>query len=125
MGDAAGWQLQPVVSWLMREGRLISDPAQLTEALCLRLADAGAPLWRVLIAFDTIHPQVLAWGATWVRGAASVVFRQAGHEILESDDYLGSPIHAVEQTGGMVRRRLERLDPEPKPRQGRHRHACS
>ena len=30
---AEDWDLQPVIDWLVRDGRMISDPARLVEAL--------------------------------------------------------------------------------------------
>ena len=41
---AHDWDLQPVIDWLLRDGRLIADPAKLVESLAEHLVATGAPL---------------------------------------------------------------------------------
>ena len=108
---AHDWDLQPVIDWLVREGRLIADPAKLVEALAERLVDAGAPLSRFTIGLQTIHPQWRTMGIQWKRGEGA---KQAGrpHGIEETPAYIGSPIQELALTRRPVRYRLDKLTPE-------------
>jgi adenylate cyclase len=108
---ADDWELQPVLDWLVREGRLISDPARLIEALAEKLVEAGAPLTRFTIGLQTIHPQWRTMGIQWVKG---VGVRQAGrpHGIEETPAYIGSPMQEVALTRAPVRYHLDKLKPE-------------
>jgi adenylate cyclase len=108
---ARDWDLQPVIDWLLREGRLISDPARLVEVLCERLVAAGAPLLRFSIGLQTIHPQWRTMGIQWVRGQGA---KQAGrpHGIEDTPAYIGSPIQEVALTRAPVRYHLDKLTPE-------------
>jgi adenylate cyclase len=108
---APEWSLGGVVEWLFTEGRHIGDPKALVDALCGRLLEAGAPVWRVRIGFRTLHPQVLGWTFTWVRGRGTVP-RARMHGLEQSEDYVGSPIEHVFETHTLTRHRLDRLDPE-------------
>jgi adenylate cyclase len=108
---ARDWQLQPVIDWLVREGRLISDPARLVESLAEHLVAAGAPLMRFTIGLQTIHPQWRTMGIQWQLGEG---VKQAGrpHGIEEAPAYIGSPIQEVAVTRAPVRYRLDKLTPE-------------
>jgi adenylate cyclase len=108
---AEDWDLQPVIDWLVREGRLIADPAKLVDQLAERLVDAGAPLMRFTIGLQTIHPQWRTMGIQWQRGQP---VRQAGrpHGIENTPDYIGSPIEELAKTRKPVRYRLDKLTPE-------------
>ncbi len=81
----------------------------LIDAICEQLCRTGFSIWRFRIAFRTIHPQFRAMGALWVRGSTTRLIH-APHGIEQSDDYVGSPIQHVFDTGTMLRRRLDRLD---------------
>ena len=105
------WKLEPVLDWLAREGRLLPNMARLVEALAGRLVAAGAPLWRLTIGLQTIHPQIRTMGVAWRRGEA-VQQQTRPHGILQSPAYIGSPIQQLADTGRPVRYRLDRLTPE-------------
>src|SRR5436190_13181395 len=110
--DAAyDWDLPPVIDWLMREGRLITDPAKLVEQLAEHLVAAGAPLTRFTIGLQTIHPQWRTMGITWRLGQP---VQQAGrpHGIEDSPAYIGSPIQELAETRQPVRYHLDRLTPK-------------
>ena len=108
---AHDWDLQPVIDWLVREGRLIADPPKLVDALAERLVAAGAPLSRFTIGLQTIHPQWRTMGIQWKRGEGA---KQAGrpHGIEDTPAYIGSPIQELAETRKPVRYHLDRLTPK-------------
>ena len=109
LGPDEGWSLAPVAAWLMLEGRRIADPVALLDALVARLDAAGAHLDRLGFTLGTIHPQILAWGCFWKRGASAAMF--AGwHGIEHSDAYIGSPVQYVREQRKPFRRRLTALE---------------
>ena len=105
------WDLQKVIDWLLREGRLIADPARLVEQLGEQLVAAGAPLMRLTIGLQTIHPQWRTMGITWVRGQGA---KQAcrPHGIEDTPAYIGSPIQELALTRAPVRYHLDKLTAE-------------
>ena len=105
---AHDWDLQPVLDWLVHDGRLISDPARLVENLAEQLVKAGAPLVRFTIGLQTIHPQWRTMGIQWHKGQG---VKQAGrpHGIEDTPAYIGSPIQEVALTRAPVRHHLDKL----------------
>jgi adenylate cyclase len=108
---ARAWRVQPVIEWLLREGRLIGDPLELIDALAGRLIAAGAPVWRLRFGFSSVHPQIAMWGYIWVRGRGAEV-TQVGHGFESSEAFIGSPAQRLMQTRAPVRYRLDRLAPD-------------
>jgi adenylate cyclase len=108
---ALDWQVEPVIDWLVHEGRLIADPARLIGELANHLVAAGAPLARFTIGLQAIHPQWRTMGIQWRRGGH---VEQAGrpHGIEQSPSYIGSPIQELAETRKPVRYRLDRLSAE-------------
>ena len=107
----ADWDVEPVLDWLAREGRLIADGAVLVERLAERLVAAGAPLVRFTIGLQAIHPQWRTMGLQWRRGQP-IVQAARPHGIEQTSDYIGSPIQELALTGRPVRYRLDRLPPD-------------
>lgn len=105
------WRLAPLLDWVLHEGRFFDRLPDLVDEICGRIPELGLPLWRFRIGFRTIHPQFLATGVLWVRGRNTNIIN-ARHGIEQSDDYVGSPIQHVFDTGTCLRRRLTDLDPE-------------
>jgi adenylate cyclase len=104
----ADWQVEPVIDWLAREGRLIADPARMIQEMAERLVAQGAPLARFTLGTQAIHPQFRTTAFQWRRGDR---VRQGTrpHGIETTPDYLGSPIEELVLTGKPVRYRLDRL----------------
>jgi adenylate cyclase len=111
MAPEAPWSVAPVVDWLLREGRIGTDPASLVERVAGRLLEAGAPLWRMRLGFFTIHPQLAAWAYIWTRGQPIRVER-IPYGVQRTGAYLGSPAQEMVESGKLVRHRLDRLSPE-------------
>lgn len=107
--DVRPWPVRPVIDWLVTEGRLTVHSARLLGDLCRRLLDAGAPLWRVRLSCDALHPQVQGWHCIWWRDADKTQAFQTGLGIRQTPAYVNSPISQVRETGRAVRYRLDRL----------------
>jgi adenylate cyclase len=104
------WDPGPVIDWLAREGRLIQDPAPLMDEMAKRLVAAGAPLERLTLGLQTIHPQWRTMGLEWWKGEG-VTQATRPHGIEQTSDYIGSPIEELVNTGKPVRYHLDRLGP--------------
>ncbi|MBV8165334.1 MAG: adenylate/guanylate cyclase domain-containing protein [Alphaproteobacteria bacterium] len=111
-GQLPGWPLQPVVNWILAEGRLITNPARLLEGVIQALRAAGSPVDRVTIAVGTLHPQIGAWGLYWDDTMSGVTLTRRERGITLTDQYIGSPVQAVREQGVMVRRRMVDVVPE-------------
>lgn len=108
--DNSGWALQPLILWLANEGRLIRNPAKLIEALCRRLQQAGAPIYRLRCNFNTLHPEVAGRKFTWWRDRPVVEEYCALHAVMDTPIYIGSPIETIQVRGESVRFRLDGKD---------------
>jgi len=108
LGPDAGWSLAPVAEWLLGAARSIIDPVAFVNGLAAQLDAAGARIDRIRITTGTLHPQLLAWGTFWNRGAGAELWT-GRHGILETDSYVGSPAQFVREQHGAFRCRLEGL----------------
>lgn len=106
LGPEEGWSLAPVAVWMATEGRRITDPVALVNGLMKELDAVGARIDRLRFVSGTLHPQVLAWGAVWSRGAGAKILT-ADHSVHLSEVYHGSPIQIVRDGNKPFRRRLE------------------
>ena len=98
----------------MIEGRHITDPIALLDALAARLNAAGARIERLGFTVRIIHPQLLAWGCYWSRREGSRMF-EGRHGTQNSDAYIGSPVQFVYEHGQPFRRSLKALDEQRDP----------
>jgi len=103
------WSLEPILEWLFREGRLISDQSRFVQELSHKILQAGAPIDRLTLNFPTLNPLVLAITATWTRTTDTTVSFQPRHDILQTDRYIGSPIQKLQETRKSVRQSLTDL----------------
>jgi len=105
------WKVEPVIDWLIHEGRLIDDARRLVEGLAEHLVAAGAPLLRFTVGLQAIHPQWRTMGIQWRRGQP-IVQAVRPHGIEETEAYIGSPIEELAKTRKPVRYRLGNLTAE-------------
>ncbi len=108
-GSIQGWKLQPVLSWIAVQGRLISDPIRLLQGLSQTLRAAGAPVDRILVGILTLHPQVGAWSLSWNSKDDRVEYVLRERGVMISVSYVGSPLQKVREHGNVVRRRLHEI----------------
>jgi len=115
-----GWAFAPILAWLLHDGRFLADPNDLTRALALHLAAAGAPLVRLRLSLRAEAPPLAGWAAVWTRGqpldrdrvAHAGLGGQAAHAGLERHAaYVGSPLEHIDRTGTPFRLRLDRPVP--------------
>jgi adenylate cyclase len=101
-------RLQPVLGWIVTEGRLEPDLGRFVDQLMKRSVAAGLPVWRFYIGFQLVHPQLVAMGVLWRRDSGYEAVPRR-HGIMTSSAYLGSPMQEVRNTGGPVRYDLTHL----------------
>ena len=79
--------------------------------LCERLIAAGLPLWRVGLFVRTLHPDIFGRNFIW-RPGAEVTIGTADFEILDSPEFINSPLAIVFREGQEVSCRID--DPQSK-----------
>jgi len=108
-------KVKQILDWLLEGARAAELAEQVLQKLCDDLSADGLPLWRVGIFVRTLHPDVLGRSFVW-RPGAQVAVNNATFSILDSDDFLTSPLARLFQTGETVRRRVlnnEGVDASP------------
>jgi adenylate cyclase len=103
--------LQTLTDWLIDGARSAVSPPKMVAEICERLLQAGLPLWRVGIFVRTLHPDILGWNFIW-RPGAEVVPGSADYGLLDSPEYINSPLAIVFGEVREVRYRLD--DPQSK-----------
>ncbi len=102
---------RPIVAWLMDEERLsAARMAFLFDRFARRLRDAGLPVTRASLHIGQLHPQLSARSLVWDWDSGGAVDLGHEHSIQNHDMYLASPIRAMHEGRGPIRRRLERPD---------------
>lgn len=105
---AANGRLQPVLDWILSEGRLEPDLGRFIDQVMTRAVSAGLPIWRFYVGLQLVHPQMVATGVLWRRGQGYEEVPRL-HGVLTSPAYIGSPMQEVRNTGAPVRYRLDDL----------------
>ena len=98
--------LQPVIDWLMEGARPSRLPRDVLLETCRRTLAAGLPISRVGVFVRTLHPNMVGRAFIWQADKNLIEMTEAGHELLESEAFLKSPIRVVMTEGVEVRRRL-------------------
>jgi adenylate cyclase len=98
--------IQPVVDWLIDGARPSRRPRDVLLDTCRRTVAAGLPLSRVGVFVRTLHPNLLGRAFIWQADKGAVEMTEAGHDLLESEAFLKSPIRVVFNEHVEVRRRL-------------------
>ena len=113
-GPDEGWSLEPVATWLYTEGRRVRNAGALIEGVGLQMDAAGAQVDRLAMMSRTLHPQLAGWSVHWSR-VNGVRRDSIGHDVRNSDAYVGSPIQHVQEHVEPVRLRVG-----PVPQEGEH-----
>lgn len=100
-------QTNPFVEWLLSDGLHIATPKELVGRLAERLVKAGLPLFRMRVLIRTLHPLSFATHYTWRSNTGKTEVFSPSNDVLQKPIYLQSPIAAVFEGGGTIRRRLE------------------
>ncbi|MBT6277775.1 MAG: adenylate/guanylate cyclase domain-containing protein [Chromatiales bacterium] len=102
------WSLAPPMDWILRHGRHMTDPVKLVGEIFDRLVVAGMPLNRVSVFMRTLHPQYFGFVIRWDEGQTSLL--RGEYRVLDTDEYLDSPMHRILQGERVIRRPLHRAD---------------
>src|SRR5579871_1906114 len=101
--------LHRLKEWLVDGARSAPSPPQMMTESCERLVAAGLPLWRVGIFVRTLHPDIVGRNFVW-RPGAEIVVGTANYEVLDSPEFLGSPLAIVFNERREVRARMDGPD---------------
>lgn len=94
-----------VADWLIDGARSAAEAPAVLGELCDRLAAAGLPLWRVAVFVRTLHPHIMGRRFLWQPGAV-VATSEAPFAMLQTPEFLESPVARVYATDAAIRRRL-------------------
>ncbi len=109
MASAPSWHFQPCLDWLISQGRRLNRPELLTAELATMLRQHGLPLLRMRLSLRTLNPLAVGRAYTWWNGQPDVEVFSPPHSILQSPDYLGSPIEQIQLAGRPFRCRLAKV----------------
>ena len=101
------WLLEPVINWLLNEGRLVSSVDEFTRNLGDTLCKAGAPLSRIRLSMRTLHPLVAASTTAWSKDEDFIQPIESTHGIEQRPSFIGSPFSIIIETESTYRKRLE------------------
>jgi adenylate cyclase len=94
-----------VAEWLIDGARSAAEAHDVLAELCDKLTVCGIPLWRVGVFVRTLHPQIMGRRFLW-RPGNGVDIRDAPYDLLDTEEFRGSPVTYVSGTGQPLRRRL-------------------
>ena len=100
-----------LVGWLMRDAPEAKSGRELTAQLAERLLANGVPLWRLAVVIRTLHPQVVSFAYRWRLDSPDIHESQSNFLVLETLEFLKSPLLPIFEGTGGIRRRLEGSDP--------------
>ena len=98
--------VRSIVDWLVDGARSAARAEDVLAELCGRLVESGMPLWRVAVFVRTLHPDVMGRRILWQPGM-EVKASNASYDIMETAEFLDSPVVAVYRTGHTLRRHLD------------------
>jgi adenylate cyclase len=104
-------ELQKITDWMIDGARSAPTPPQMMAETCERLVQAGLPLWRVGVFVRTLHPDIFGRNFVW-RPGAEIEVGTVDFHVLDSPEFINSPLAIVFREGREVRCRLD--DPESK-----------
>ncbi len=98
--------IRPVYDWLVAGAAPARMPQEVLREFCLRVRAQGVALYRTAVFVRTLHPNVLGRSFIWQEGKDAVELGEAAYDLLESPQFLKSPIKIVFEKHEEVRRRL-------------------
>jgi adenylate cyclase len=101
--------LQKLTEWLVDGARSAPSPPQMMNQTCERLVAAGVPLWRVGVFVRTLHPDIVGRNFVW-RPGAEIVVGSANYDVLDSPEFLRSPLALVFNERCEIRARMDGPD---------------
>jgi adenylate cyclase len=107
---SAAIHANPLIHWLIAVGWDIPEAIELVAALARTMNRAGMPVARLRISLRTLHPQFIGIAYTWHRATDAVEVVRPPHAILLDEAYMRSPLAAIYEGAGAIRRRLDTTD---------------
>jgi adenylate cyclase len=104
--DAKTLDIRPVIDWLIDGAPPARLPEEALSEFCRRVRAQGIALYRAAVFVRTLHPNVLGRSFIWQEGREAVEVGEAAYELLESEQFLKSPVRVVFFEHAEVRRRL-------------------
>ena len=101
----------PLIDWLIVVGWEITEAIELVAALARTMNRAGMSVARLRVSLRTLHPQFIGIAYTWHRATDAVEVTRPPHSILLEEAYMQSPLAAIYEGAGAIRRRLDTPDP--------------
>ncbi|MCP4981894.1 MAG: DUF427 domain-containing protein [Gammaproteobacteria bacterium] len=101
----------PLLNWVLQEAPAIASSRELTAALARQMRSARIPLWRLGVVIPILHPQVVAFSHYWHSVTGELVEQEHDFSMLQSSEYLNSPLVPIFEGAGGIRRRLDIIEP--------------
>ncbi|TPM26893.1 adenylate/guanylate cyclase domain-containing protein [Mesorhizobium sp. B2-3-5] len=98
-----------VLDWLMFETSDERFIDNILVTMCLKLASAGVPVARSSVHFRIQHPQWIGTRIGWRKGSAKAEIETFDYNIVDSPDYIDSPVSEIHSGAGEVRKNLKML----------------
>ena len=95
----------------MREAPAAPSARDLVEQFARAMLAGGIPVWRLWLSIRTLHPQLVSTGFIWEDNRKGVQQNAIKHEMLLDQSFLDSPVKAILEGAGGLRRRLEAPQP--------------
>ena len=92
--------------WLIDHDGKVTSVSDLLDGFCRQLLEEGVPLFRVTTGLPSMHPLTLTRAFVWQRGEG-VTMAERGHDIMQTDEYLKSPIAVIHEGAAAIRRQIE------------------
>jgi adenylate cyclase len=104
--DATPLQSNPLAAWILKRAWESGSTSELLASLAQALQQCDVPLLRLTLHVRTLHP--LLSGAAWIwrRGTDEVQHDLIAHEVVESAEFINSPLMPIFEGAGGIRRRL-------------------
>ncbi len=104
--DPETLSVRPVIDWLIAGAPPVRGPQEALLEFCHRVREHGVALYRAAVFVRTLHPNVLGRSFIWQEERDTVESGEAAYDLLESDQFLKSPVRIVFAENVEVRRRL-------------------
>jgi adenylate cyclase len=101
--------LSRAAQWLIDHEGKVTPVSELLEGFCRQLLEEGLPLFRVTTGLPSMHPLTLTRAFAWQRGQG-VTMAERGHDVMQTDEYLKSPIAVIHEGAAAIRRQIELPD---------------
>ena len=102
----SNWQADPIIEWLLKEGRLSGSIDDTIDQLGRKLLASGAPLWRLRFSMRTLHPLIAALSSVWERDSNITERIETPYGLEGRSGYPGSPLEIIGRTRKPYRKQL-------------------